>query len=233
MAKKGEGLDRDTIVTAALDLLDEVGLDGLTLRRLAQKLGVQAPALYWHVRNKQELLDLMAARLGVENEVDTLIPGETWQELLTRNTYAQRERLLSYRDGARLVAGTRPMEELVPRMERALAPLVGAGFTPGQALRALTTLNLFIHGFVLKEQAEQARWVEAGRSEAELGAFHRLVARPEFSTVKQAFEESGDPNGEDAFRDGIRCIVDGLAQMLARGAPAAPSSPSAGTDPTR
>src|SRR5215510_10070741 len=54
------GLDRETVVREALEQLDEVGLEGLTLRRIAKTLGVQAPALYWHFRNKQELLDEMA-----------------------------------------------------------------------------------------------------------------------------------------------------------------------------
>ncbi|HBC3460811.1 TPA: TetR family transcriptional regulator, partial [Vibrio parahaemolyticus] len=43
-------LDRDTIISAALDLLNEVGMEGLTTRKLAQKLGVEQPTLYWHVK---------------------------------------------------------------------------------------------------------------------------------------------------------------------------------------
>ena len=48
---------------AALDLLDEAGMDGLTVRALASRLGVQAPALYWHVPSKQALLDEMATQI--------------------------------------------------------------------------------------------------------------------------------------------------------------------------
>src|ERR1700760_3630975 len=55
---------RERIVAVALELLDEGGLDGLTLRRLADRLGIRAPTLYWHVRNKRELLDLLAAGVG-------------------------------------------------------------------------------------------------------------------------------------------------------------------------
>jgi TetR/AcrR family transcriptional regulator, tetracycline repressor protein len=51
---------RDQIVAAALAQLDEAGLDGLTLRRLAERLGIRAPTLYWHVRDKRELMDLVA-----------------------------------------------------------------------------------------------------------------------------------------------------------------------------
>ena len=53
-------LERETVARAALVVLDEVGLDGLTVRRIAEALGVQNPALYWHFKNKQDLLDRMA-----------------------------------------------------------------------------------------------------------------------------------------------------------------------------
>jgi TetR/AcrR family tetracycline transcriptional repressor len=214
--KRGDGLDRDTIVTVALKLLDEVGLEGLTLRRLAQQLGVQAPALYWHVRNKRELLDLMAARIMLDTpHVSEPEPGGSWQDIFVANAHAQRQALLAHRDGARLVAGSRPLEELLPRLEAVLRPLVRAGFTAGQAMRAMMTLSLFVGGFVLEEQAEQARWAEHEVTDADRAEFLRLVSRPGLDTVTEAFAESGDPNGEDAFREGIQLIVDGLAQMLA------------------
>ncbi|HEX3752721.1 MAG TPA: TetR family transcriptional regulator, partial [Streptosporangiaceae bacterium] len=54
---------RERIVAAALELLDEAGLDGLALRRLAERLGIRAPTLYWHVRDKRELLDLLAGAI--------------------------------------------------------------------------------------------------------------------------------------------------------------------------
>ena len=55
-------LDQAAIVGAAFEVLNNEGLDGLSLRLVAEQLGVQAPALYWHVHNKAELLSLMAAR---------------------------------------------------------------------------------------------------------------------------------------------------------------------------
>ena len=56
-------LERPMVVRKALELLNETGLDGLTTRRLADALGVQGPALYWHFKNKQELIDEMARAL--------------------------------------------------------------------------------------------------------------------------------------------------------------------------
>src|SRR5262245_36093000 len=70
-------LDRETVVRTALRVLDEVGLEGLTLRRIAAELDVQAPALYWHFKNKQELLDEMATTMLVDALVDFGLPGGT------------------------------------------------------------------------------------------------------------------------------------------------------------
>ena len=63
----------DDRVAVALDLLDEAGLDGLTLRQLAGRLGIRAPTLYWHVRDKRELLDLLAGAV-----MDEALAG--WRE---------------------------------------------------------------------------------------------------------------------------------------------------------
>src|SRR5574341_1482687 len=68
-------LDRSQIVQAALDLLDAVGFDGLTMRNLAKKLGIKAASLYWHVRNKQDLLSLLADEICASmREPDRTLP---------------------------------------------------------------------------------------------------------------------------------------------------------------
>ena len=57
------GLSKTAVVRAALEVLDDAGIDGVTVRAVAARLGVQAPALYWHVRDKRELLDEMATEI--------------------------------------------------------------------------------------------------------------------------------------------------------------------------
>ena len=66
MKDTGARLTRDTVLRAALELLDEVGIDGLSTRKLAERLGVQSPTLYWHFKNKGELLDAMAEAIMLE-----------------------------------------------------------------------------------------------------------------------------------------------------------------------
>lgn len=56
-------LDKSKVINSALELLNEVGIEGLTTRKLAQKLGVEQPTLYWHVKNKRALLDALAIEM--------------------------------------------------------------------------------------------------------------------------------------------------------------------------
>ena len=148
-------LDRSTMITAALELLDEAGLDGLTLRRLASKLNVQAPAIYWHFKNKQELLDEMASavlRAGVQQMPMSV--GVKWDKWAMAYGRGLRRILLLHRDGAKMLSGTRLTDNsLYAPMESALRTLVDAGFAPKLSMVALSTIYSYVVGFVIEEQA--------------------------------------------------------------------------------
>jgi TetR/AcrR family transcriptional regulator, tetracycline repressor protein len=149
------GLDRSKLAAVGLQLLNETGLDGLTLRRLAAEIGVQAPAIYWHFRSKQELLDHMAtAVLGQFAAEANLPPGLRWDRRMIESGRALRRILLRYRDGAKMVSGTRLMDTaLYTPMEASLRALAAAGFTQCQSVVALSTLACYVFGFVIEEQA--------------------------------------------------------------------------------
>ncbi|GAA0347257.1 TetR/AcrR family transcriptional regulator C-terminal domain-containing protein [Actinoallomurus spadix] len=153
-------LERETVLRTALRLLDEVGLDGLSLRRLAKELGVQAPALYWHFTNKQDLLDHLAVFAREEAGVSlegTPKTGQAWDEWLAEGMRTLRRGMLKHRDGARLAAGNRPVREAWPDIERTLSMLVEAGFAPADAVRAVLVLGHYVSGFVLDEQRVSER----------------------------------------------------------------------------
>ncbi|MGW2325289.1 TetR/AcrR family transcriptional regulator C-terminal domain-containing protein [Streptomyces sp. NPDC001700] len=149
-------LDRDQVVDTALRLLNEVGLEGLTLRRIAKELNVQAPALYWHFKNKQALLDEMATTIFLRLAEEPADPDEatTWQGRLLSSQRALRRALLRYRDGAKVFSGTRfTRTDHAVSMEAHLRVFVAAGFTPGAAARASFIAYAFTLGFVIEEQA--------------------------------------------------------------------------------
>lgn len=149
-------LDRETIVETALRLLNEEGLEGLTLRRLAKDLNVQAPALYWHFGSKQALLDGMATRMlhGMFNPIaEQAAAGTPWQDLTTDVCRRTRRTLLGYRDGANVFSGTHLTDDQhrAP-METILGAFVDQGFDPSDAFNAFFTAYSFTIGFVIEEQ---------------------------------------------------------------------------------
>src|SRR5262245_15642419 len=133
-------LERDAVVRAALRLLDEVGLEGLSLRRLAKEFNVQAPALYWHFRDKQDLLDRMAAAATADlTRYQEPQPGQPWDEWLAERARATRHAMLAHRDGALLIAAGRPADDRWDAIERTLKALENAGFSASDAVRAVFT----------------------------------------------------------------------------------------------
>ena len=126
------GLSKAGIVQAALGVLDEAGFEGLTVRAVASRLGVQAPALYWHVRDKQELIDEMATTVWrqVVAELAVLPEGWPWDRVMTEFAMITRRALLAHRDGARVFSGTYLTDPgVLEAQERGLAKMTGEGFT--------------------------------------------------------------------------------------------------------
>ncbi|WP_326699444.1 TetR/AcrR family transcriptional regulator C-terminal domain-containing protein [Streptomyces sp. NBC_01754] len=148
-------IDRARVADTALRLLNEVGLEGLTLRAIAKELDVKAPALYWHFKNKQELLDEMATvmyRRMLDEEPPGPAPGR-WQDQLVHSQSLMRRTLLRYRDGAKVYSGARFTGiDHAPPLETHLRTMLDAGFDLRQAVRVGTTAHAYTMGFVTEEQ---------------------------------------------------------------------------------
>jgi TetR/AcrR family tetracycline transcriptional repressor len=204
-------LDRPILVSAALKILDEVGLEGLTLRRLASDLGVQAPALYWHFKSKQELLDEMATQVFLEGTRKLQVkPGLSWKKWMIRYGKGLRQILLSHRDGARMISGTRITDvSLYDSMENSLQFLAREGFSLRRSMLVMSTIYSYVIGFVIEEQAVIAAAkepvnvydpeVRAARMDAEK---YPLA----IEAGKYLFQEY-----DRHFEDGLMLIVDGLS----------------------
>jgi TetR/AcrR family tetracycline transcriptional repressor len=143
-------LDRDEVVRVALQLLDEVGLDGLTMRSLAERLGVKAASLYWHLRDKEELAELLLEAINAE--IPEPNPRLPWRERVEQGAWAWRQVLLKHRDAARLAMGRFVMRpETLRRIESVLAALREAGFSPADTANAAYIFSNFVPGFVAEE----------------------------------------------------------------------------------
>ncbi|MFF4425114.1 TetR/AcrR family transcriptional regulator [Streptomyces sp. NPDC001549] len=145
-------LDRDRTVDTALELLDEVGLDALTMRRLADAMDVQAGALYRYFATKDDLLTAMAERM-LAGLAATRTDGD-WSERLAALGRAMRTALLARRDGARVYAGTHATgPHTLGFAEVVVGVLRSAGFGEEDAARALMAVAHFTIGHTLEEQA--------------------------------------------------------------------------------
>jgi AcrR family transcriptional regulator len=209
-------LDRQSILQQAFAALNEAGLEKLTLRRLAARLGVQAPAIYWHFRNKQDLLDEMATQVMRETvqQRPALDAVQNWQDWCIQLGRGLRGTLLAYRDGARMFSGTYLTDAaLYGAMEKNLRTLVDSGFTLRQAVVALTSLYSYTIGFVIEEQATQPAPGEAD-PKYDLTVRDARVDREQFPLAHAAGREMFLSH-DSRFLDGLGLIIAGMASILA------------------
>jgi AcrR family transcriptional regulator len=208
-------LDRKIILGHAFSILNEMGLEGLTLRRLAAKLGVQAPAIYWHFKNKQELLDEMATQVFREalEQSPAFDPAQTWQEWALSYCLGLRNTLLRYREGAKMFSGTYLTDAtLYAPMDASLRKLTGAGFTLRQSVIGLGVLYSYVVGFVIEEQAVQPA---SGHPDPRYDLAQRDVRidREKYPLAHAAGTVMfADLNTR--FLEGVRLIIQGMAASL-------------------
>jgi TetR/AcrR family tetracycline transcriptional repressor len=195
-------LVRAKAVRTALRVLDEVGLENLSLRKLARELGIQAPTLYWHFTNKQQLLDEMAAMAMAEAGNGVMpAPGAEWDSWLAWMARRIRRGMLAHRDGALLASASRPSGDRWADVEGILVMLRKAGFTPADAMRGIGTLTNYVLGTTLEEQ-------QAANQDSEQLDFGAYPALREAVVALAA----ADP--EQRFEHGLSLILDGMRAQL-------------------
>lgn len=204
-AKERSGLNRERIVDAALEVLDQEGIDGVSLRKLAKLLGVKAPAIYWHFKNKSMLVDFMAeAILRAElEELQPRQPDEAWQDWLMDVCKRLRKAMKAHRDGARVVAGAHPFPAvtLLKILELGLESLTSAGMDLRCADLINATAIHFTFGRVIEEQASPSLEEIEQLDLVRLFEAHPLFAQ----SVQQTVEDA--KAGYDEFEDSLRLII--------------------------
>lgn len=172
---------RAQILDSAFDMLRTAGLSGLSMRRLAQDLGVQPGALYYHVASKQELLAAIAERVLDDFPTSAANPRGVAQEL--------RAALLRVRDGAEVISFVQAFRPDALTPTQTLYRLFVEQLGPRQAGWAARTVIHYVLGFVAEEQ-----------NRAELVRAHIVDDEP-----------ARDDESAEAFRFGIDAILNGLA----------------------
>jgi len=205
------------IVQAALSLVDSDGLDGFTMRKVAEKLEASAGALYSHVTNKQQLLELLVDHVfqGIEvPEAD----ADDWPEQVKQTCRELRDRLRSHRDLARVLLGRIPVgPSFAQLLERQLAFWDDAGIPAALAAYLGDLLGLYIAAFTF----EESLWAEKeGRAEPNLDQVTAYLAAlpvdrfPHIAAVREVMLGFGR---DERFELGLEIILQGVARLSSPG----------------
>ena len=154
--REGSKLDLPLILDAAFAILDADGFDGLTLRAVADRLRVQSPALYWHVRNRAALVTMMANTYMAAAARSTLT-GRTWQEKLLHSARGLRRAMLQHQDSARLCLAAQPLGKPQDSADKLAMPLISAGLDARLALSYQAAVFAYTVGWVAYQQSAAMR----------------------------------------------------------------------------
>jgi len=215
-----EPLSRAQIVAAAIKLIDAEGLDGFSMRRLGQELGAGATSVYWHVRDKDQLIDLVLDEILAEVDwVDD--PSKTWRERsagLAREFRAvlRRHPNLGSVFGSRLTLGPNTLFGI----EKMLAILHEAGFEGTRLTLAFSAILNFAMGTGIMESRGITGPETEGKSPEEINRMFigMLEALPddEYPHLRRFIPESDyEEISEDAqFEYGLQRMLDGIEADL-------------------
>ncbi|MFC1413721.1 TetR/AcrR family transcriptional regulator [Streptacidiphilus sp. N1-12] len=214
-------LSRQVIARAALEVVDHAGADGLTMRALADRLGVKAASLYNHVTGKDELLDALAELVNQEIDLAPLAEPEDgdWRRGLAAYARGYRAVFLRHPNTIALLARRRVEAEGQLRgYDTLLAALARAGLSAADAAEAAAALDYLVLGSALET-------FTAGFTRAPDGY------RPHYPALADSLEAAagrgGGPTGLDerGFELALRLLLDGLgARASAAGATAVPGA---------
>jgi AcrR family transcriptional regulator len=142
-------LSRDRVLHAAVALADRGGIESVTMRRVAEELGVEAMSLYHHVSNKEDMLDGMIDRVFAEIELPL---GSDWRAALRRRSVSARRVLLDHRWAIGLIESrTSPGPGILRHHDVVIGTLRGGGFSIAGAAHAFAILDSYIYGFAIQE----------------------------------------------------------------------------------
>jgi TetR/AcrR family transcriptional regulator, tetracycline repressor protein len=209
------GLTTERVVDAALRLADEEGLERLSLRRLAAALDVTPMSIYRHVRDKDDLLDLMVDRLL--EQLDLAASGsQTWQEALRRLAAALLAMLEAHPAAPLLLSRPFNSQSALRISETMLAILDRAGFSPDQSVRLLQVMTGMVLGPAIHRATYAAAWREppkaAGGEASSAG-----LSPDQFPYVARLADQlAAWSSGPEADRLAVELLVAGLAALAAQ-----------------
>ena len=218
-------LSQAEIVDAGIAVADAEGAAAISMRRIAQVLQAGTMSLYWHVENKEHLLDLMLDTVLGETEVPDA--GGDWRATLRAIAFSERALLHRHRWVMDFIGGRPPLgPHVIANLERSLTALDSLQLDTATAMNVLMTVNTYVMGAVLREMRElrAQRDLETSGLDAaqiEIGVREwakRLRADGRFGHFLRIIEDDVDPDAADTrderFGFGLDCVLDGIAARV-------------------
>lgn len=211
------GLAREQLVEASIDLLQETGLDAFSTRNLAERLGVRSPALYWHVRNKEELLSLVADAICAKM---SLPPAHlSFRKRLEGIASEYRCVLLAHRDASRLFAEYAPIgPHRIKLYDAAVGAFLDAGFVPAEAIAMATFYRHFLLGMITEEARHVwSREAKSMRPTTALGEelSHLGQTSHDYPNLHGSSTLLASIEPEALFHGGLKMLLDGMECRVA------------------
>ena len=209
-------LTRERVLDAALELADRSGLEGLSMRKLGQALGVEAMALYYHFANKERVLDGIVDLVFAE--IDVPVRGADWKTAMRQRALSVRDALLRHRWAIGLMESrTNPGPANLRHHDAVIGCLRAAGFDMAATATAYSLLDSYIYGFAMTKMnlpfEDTSDIVEM--SESMLAPF----APGEYQNLADFIAEHAMKPGydyADEFEYGLDVILDGLERVRDR-----------------
>ena len=220
--KSSDRLSRVRVLQAAIALADRDGIDALTMRRLADELGAGAMSLYYHVPNKDALLDGMVDL--VFSEIELPSTQIEWKTAMRRRALSTREALRRHPWALGLMESTKTPGPADLRLHDAvLGCLRQAGFSVEMAVQAYSVQDAYIYGFALQERSlpyntrdEFARVAQRRVDDVETKMEDVATAFPHLAEVVAGYVAKQGYSFAEAFEFGLDVIIEGLDQFRKR-----------------
>lgn len=211
MTARRAPLTRERVVEAATGLADEHGLAALTMRALAERLGVRPMAVYHHVPHKDALLGLLVEE--VLARVAPPPPGTPWRDALAVRCRSAREVLRAHPWALVLLESRRaPGPVSLAHHDAVLGTLLGADFDVPAAGHAYALLDAFVYGFVLQESTLPFDDAHATDLADEIVTALPDGAYPHLVRFARERVRAGYAFG-DEFEVGLRLVLDAIASL--------------------
>jgi AcrR family transcriptional regulator len=207
-------LSRDRVLRAAIDLADAGGIEALSMRRLAQELGVEAMSLYYHVANKSDILDGIVDMVVGEFELPP--PDAEWKAAIRTAAMSAYDVLVRHPWAASLVlSGPGVSTARLRYMDAILGTLRRAGLSAEMTDHAYHALDSHIMGFTLWQVGMNLGTEEDLKDMA--GQFLAVMSVEDFPHLAEHVEQHlkpHDPDDVGEFEFGLGLILDGLERLL-------------------